>query len=114
MTCMLSRYFWTRPLYLRATNMALSLTSQLKPWEARKHFRTDKRLFGTPSGSYSLGSLQANVAILPSSFADDFSEFCRLNKAPCPIVYRSQRGQLDTPMSKGSDIRYLIVSYVNK
>lgn len=76
-----------------------------KASESRREFRTNSKLFGRPSASYSLGCLQANIAILPSAFADDFSEFCRLNKAPCPVLYRSKRGELDTPLSKGSDIR---------
>ena len=32
------------------------------------------------------GKLQANLAILPRDFAEDFKRFCDLNPQPCPLV----------------------------
>jgi uncharacterized protein YcsI (UPF0317 family) len=36
--------------------------------------------------SQSPGNLQANLAILPKKYIDDFLTFCRLNYQPCPIL----------------------------
>jgi uncharacterized protein YcsI (UPF0317 family) len=36
--------------------------------------------------------VQANVAILPAEFANDFLRFCQLNPKPCPVVGVSEIG----------------------
>lgn len=56
-----------------------------------------------------MGYLQANLAILPSALADDFERFCELNKAPCPLLYRSGIGELSAGnLAPNSDITYEI------
>ena len=54
------------------------------------------------------GYLQANMAIMPDDVAKDFEEFCRKNAAPCPLVYKSKKGEVGAPpLANQSDIRYL-------
>ena len=78
------------------------------PSEARYQFRTNPDLENVSSTSgYCMGYLQANLAILPSSLADEFEQFCELNKAACPLVYKSKRGELSAGiLAEESDIRY--------
>ena len=42
--------------------------------------------------SQSPGNLQANLAILPKKYIDDFLTFCRLNYQPCPILEVTEIG----------------------
>ena len=54
-----------------------------------------------------MGYLQANMAILSSSVADDFEQFCELNGAACPVLYRSKIGEVSAGhLAPNSDIRY--------
>ena len=50
--------------------------------------------------------MQANVAIIPSKFADAFETFCTLNPSACPLLYRSKPGEYEAPpLASKSDIR---------
>lgn len=60
------------------------------PAQLRAQFRTGQRVCQT-SGMAS-GFVQANLAILPSSMADDFKTFCELNPKPCPLLAMSVPG----------------------
>ena len=81
--------------------------SKWKPSEARYEFRTNPELEGLSTSGFCMGYLQANLTILPSSLADDFEQFCELNKAPCPLLYRSKRGELSAGiLARESDMRY--------
>ena len=76
----------------------------LHPLEARAIFRQN-RYYG-PTTGFCLGYLQANVAVFPEELADDFEEFCRRNRAPLPLLYRSKPGEVGAPhLAKNSDIR---------
>lgn len=80
-----------------------------KPSKARSEFRTNPSLEGKSSSGYCMGYLQANLAILPSALADDFGRFCELNKAPCPLLYRSGIGELSAGnLAPNSDVTYEI------
>ncbi|XP_068706568.1 uncharacterized protein [Montipora foliosa] len=80
--------------------------SSWKPPEARKQFRTNPDMEGKSSSGYCLGYLQANLAVLPSSLADDFEQFCQLNKAPCPLLYKSGIGEVTAGnLASDSDVR---------
>lgn len=87
-----------------------SSTSYWTPEEARRQFSDDLSImqFMNSSSGVCAGYLQANVIILPSCLADDFTEFCRLNSAPCPLLYRSKVGEVGAPplTPTNSDIRY--------
>ena len=91
-----------------------SLLAQWTPTKARLEFRNEA-FHGRSTCGVCMGSLQANMAMLPSSLADDFERFCELNKAPCPLLYRSQRGELSAGhLADNSDIRYssMIIFYL--
>ena len=76
------------------------------PAEARLVFKQNAFTGRATSGSC-LGFLQACMAMLPSALADDFEQFCELNKAACPLLYRSKRGEIAAgPLARNSDIRY--------
>lgn len=49
------------------------------------------------------GAVQANLAILPSEFADDFIAYCRANEAACPVLAVGKRGSPALP-GLGGDI----------
>ena len=52
------------------------------------------------------GFLQANLAVLPRSLADDFAKFCALNYGPLPLLYKSAPGETGAPLLAGdSDVR---------
>ncbi|MEM8877944.1 MAG: putative hydro-lyase [Pseudomonadota bacterium] len=55
------------------------------------------------TAGFAPGRLQANLAILPASYADDFHQYCRLNPRPCPVVGKSEPGVPFIP-SLGDDI----------
>lgn len=58
------------------------------------------------------GYVQANIAILPSAFADDFEAFLRANPAACPLVARGEPGDPSLPMlGEAIDIRTDIPKY---
>ena len=77
------------------------------PSEARYEFRTNPDLERSATSGYCMGYLQANLAVLPSSLADEFEQFCELNKAPCPLLYRSKRGEMSAGiLAPESDVRY--------
>ncbi|XP_078349540.1 uncharacterized protein LOC144634462 isoform X1 [Oculina patagonica] len=82
------------------------------PSEARYEFRTNPDLEGSSTSGYCMGYLQANLAILPSSLADEFEQFCELNKAPCPLLYRSKCGELSAGiLAQESDVRTDLPKY---
>ena len=52
------------------------------------------------------GFLQANLAVLPQSLADDFAKFCALNYGPLPLLYKSAPGETGAPLlAEDSDVR---------
>lgn len=78
--------------------------SSLLPAEARSLCRRNG-YYGTTSG-FCLGFAQANLLVLPESLADDFEEFCRVNSAPFPLLYRSKAGECSAPpLAKDSDVK---------
>ena len=63
------------------------------------------RLSGPTSG-LAAGFVQANIAILPQHYADEFARFCALNARACALLYRSEPGEYLLPMlGEGIDIR---------
>lgn len=63
------------------------------------------------TAGFAPGNLQANLAILGESYADDFLEFCAKNAQPCPLVGLSGRGDPRMPMLGDIDIRTDVPSY---
>jgi uncharacterized protein YcsI (UPF0317 family) len=61
------------------------------PDELRKQIRQEQHT-GVTSGLCP-GYLQANVVILPSQYAQEFKQFCELNRQACPILEQMKPGQ---------------------
>ena len=58
------------------------------------------------------GLLQANLAILPFSYAEDFHGFCEQNHRPCPLVGVSKPGEPTLPeLGEDIDIRTDVPRY---
>lgn len=57
------------------------------------------------------GKLQANLAILPSSFADDFAAYCQANPRACPLVGVGRAGDPLVSTLGEIDIRTDVPSY---
>ena len=56
--------------------------------------------------------MQANVCILPRSYAEDFLLYCQRNPKPCPLLARSDTGDPHLPtLSADLDIRTDIARY---
>ena len=49
------------------------------------------------------GYAQANLAVLPKDYANDFLRFCQLNPKPCPILGISDPGDPRIP-ALGADV----------
>lgn len=45
-----------------------------------------------PTSGIATGHVQANLAFVPTPYADDFEELCRLNPAPLPLIERLPAG----------------------
>jgi uncharacterized protein YcsI (UPF0317 family) len=59
-----------------------------------------------PTSGLAPGFVQANLAILPASLAEDFLRFCELNPKPCPLVGVSAPGDWRLPaLAEDLDIR---------
>jgi uncharacterized protein YcsI (UPF0317 family) len=56
-----------------------------------------------PTSGLAPGCVQANLAILPRSLADDFKRFCELNPKPCPLVAVAEPGDWRLP-ALGEDL----------
>ena len=85
----------------------------LSPEKARGIFRLNE-YHGSTTG-FCAGYLQANVAILPKSLANDFVEFCRKNHSALPLLYCGQPGEVTTTLtSTDSDIRYTFDRFSQK
>ena len=78
--------------------------SSLHPSEARELFR--RNLHSGTTAGFCAGYIQTNLAVLPEHLSDDFEEFCRRNRAPFPLIYRSKPGEVAAPpVAKNSDVR---------
>lgn len=87
-----------------------STIGQLRGSEARALIRAgDWR--GTTTGM-SQGWAQANLVILPHSFADHFLDFCRLNSRACPVLDVTDPGSPEPlQVAPGADLRVDIPRY---
>ena len=83
------------------------LVSLWEPSIARHEFRTNPALKEVTTAGFCMGYLQTTVVILPSALANDFEQFCEFNSVACPLLYRSERGEVSAgPLAPASDIRY--------
>lgn len=58
------------------------------------------------------GYVQANLAILPAAFAEEFLRFCQRNPQPCPLLDVSEPGDITLPrLADDLDIRTDVPAY---
>jgi len=59
-----------------------------------------------PTAGLAPGYVQANLAILPRDWADDFLRFCQANPKPCPVLGVSEAGSPTLPgLGASLDVR---------
>ncbi|MGH7247779.1 MAG: D-glutamate cyclase family protein, partial [Pseudomonadota bacterium] len=56
-----------------------------------------------PTSGLAPGYVQANLAVLPQTLAEDFLRFCQLNPKPCPLIGVSAPGDWRLP-TLGDDL----------
>ncbi|MGD9645052.1 MAG: putative hydro-lyase [Pirellulales bacterium] len=65
-----------------------------------------------PTTGLAVGFAQANVVILPADYAEEFSEFCRLNARPCPLIAKTRPGDpCPQEVAAGADLRTDVPRY---
>ncbi|TCP54966.1 uncharacterized protein YcsI (UPF0317 family) [Tamaricihabitans halophyticus] len=80
------------------------------PAEIRAMIR-DGRWTGTTTGACA-GWMQANLAIVPATLAEDFHQVCRLNPQALPLLERTEPGAPDALRSApGADLRTDLSGY---
>ncbi len=80
------------------------------PREVRRHIRTGD--YRGHTGALAKGYVQANLAILPEDYADEFLRFCQRNPKPCPLLAVSEPGDPRLPeLAEDLDIRTDLSSY---
>ena len=58
------------------------------------------------------GFLQANLAVLPAAYAEEFAEFCRANPRPLPLLEMTAPGVPDQlKVASGADLRTYLPRY---
>ena len=62
--------------------------------------------FDGPTAGLAPGYVQANLAILPRDWAEEFLRFCQANPKPCPLIGVSEAGDSGVPaVAEDLDIR---------
>ncbi len=80
------------------------------PREVRRRIRTGQ--YRGHTGALARGFVQANLAILPQDYADEFLRFCQRNPKPCPLLAVSEPGDPRLPeLAEDLDIRTDLPSY---
>lgn len=73
-----------------------------------RHLREEIRAgrHATVTTGLAPGHVQANLAILPADWAEEFAAFCAANPKPCPLIARSEPGDPALPdLGAGIDVR---------
>lgn len=82
----------------------------MSPLELRHKIRNGGH--GDHTSGLCEGFVQCNMVILPSDWAADFHQFCRLNPKPCPLIAVSEPGDYRLPaLGEDIDIRRDIPAY---
>ena len=80
------------------------------PVEVRRRIRGGR--FHGHTGALAKGYVQANLAILPADYADEFARFCQRNPKPCPLLAMSEPGSPHLPeIAEDLDLRTDLPSY---
>ena len=81
----------------------------MSPQKVRELIRQEK--ITGPTAGYSAGFAQANLVILPEKYAEDFTEFTRLNPKACPVLEITQPGDPTIREIAQADLRYDLPRY---
>jgi len=82
----------------------MSSIYKLSPRKIRLLIRKGK--WDRPTAGLAMGYAQANLVILPQTYAFDFLLFCQRNPKPCPLLEVLEPGQYQTKfLSREADIR---------
>ncbi|MBY6188959.1 putative hydro-lyase [Microbulbifer agarilyticus] len=69
--------------------------------------------FCGPTSGLAAGYVQANIAIVPAEYADEFALFCEQNNRACALLYRAEPGQfLMSGLGQDIDIRSDVPRYL--
>ena len=80
------------------------------PVEVRRRIRAGRHRGQT--GGLARGYVQANLAVLPAAYADEFALFCQRNPKPCPLLAMSEPGSPHLPeLGEDLDLRTDVPSY---
>ena len=80
------------------------------PVEVRRRIRAGR--YRGHTGGLARGCVQANLAILPAGYADEFARFCQRNPKPCPLLAMSEPGSPRLPeLAADLDLRTDVPSY---
>lgn len=83
----------------------------MTPRELRRKIRNGE--FLDPTSGQCPGYVQANLAIMPARYAEDFAEFCRQNQKACPVLAVSKPGSGKLPeLGDDLDIRTDVSGFV--
>lgn len=64
-----------------------------------------------PTERLAPGFLQANLAVVPTSWADEFADLCARNPVPCPVLERLAPGAFVPACAPGADLRVDLGGY---
>ena len=80
------------------------------PIEVRRRIRAGR--YRGHTGGLARGYVQANIAILPAAYADEFARFCQRNPKPCPLLAVAEPGSPHFPeLAEDLDLRTDLPSY---
>ena len=80
------------------------------PVEVRRRIRAGR--YRGQTGALAKGCVQANLAILPADYADEFARFCQRNPKPCPLLAVSEPGSPHlVELGEDLDLRSDVPSY---
>ena len=65
-------------------NFDISKYVNMSPQDVRSRIRSGE--IRIPTAGMCAGFAQANLAVLPADYAEDFRRFCKLNPFPCPVL----------------------------
>ena len=99
-------------IFLESINLNMSLLNfdqarKLSSKSIREKIRSE--VYNNHTSGLAADKLQANIVILPKQYADDFSNFCKLNSKACPLVGQTKLNLMIFIISLESNKRFNIL-----